>query len=240
MALERQAVAEIESAVATHGHDIAALIIEPIQGEGGDNHFRAEFLEKLRAARRRARVPAHLRRGADRLRHYRKVVVVRAFRRRAGHLRLRQEDADLRPRRRSAGRRGRLGVQDLVAHQLDLGRQPRRHGALPADHRGHRGGWPARQRHRGRGPPARRASASSSASSPARSPTAAAAASSSPSTCRTPTTRNRTLTALNDSDVLGLASGDRAIRMRPPLVLSRAEADLGLRRIERALATVLG
>ena len=24
-----------------HGHDIAALIIEPIQGEGGDNHFRA-------------------------------------------------------------------------------------------------------------------------------------------------------------------------------------------------------
>ena len=41
-------------------------------------------------------------------------------------------------------------------------------------------------------------------------------------------TRNRTLTALNDSDVLGLASGDRAIRMRPPLVLSRADADLGL------------
>jgi len=28
--------------------DIAALIIEPIQGEGGDNHFRAEFLHELR------------------------------------------------------------------------------------------------------------------------------------------------------------------------------------------------
>ena len=53
-------------------------------------------------------------------------------------------------------------------------------------------------------------------------------------------TRNRTLLALNDSDVLGLASGDHAIRMRPPLVLSRSEADEGLRRIERALATVLG
>ena len=53
-------------------------------------------------------------------------------------------------------------------------------------------------------------------------------------------TRNRTLTALNESDVLGLASGDHAIRMRPPLVLSRAEADEGLRRIERALATILG
>ena len=53
-------------------------------------------------------------------------------------------------------------------------------------------------------------------------------------------TRNRTLTALNESDVLGLASGDHAIRMRPPLVLSRAEADEGLRRVERALATILG
>ena len=52
-------------------------------------------------------------------------------------------------------------------------------------------------------------------------------------------TRNRTLTALNESDVLGLASGDHAIRMRPPLVLSRTEADEGLRRIERALATIL-
>ncbi|MBZ0089716.1 MAG: L-lysine 6-transaminase, partial [Thermoanaerobaculia bacterium] len=48
LALERQAVAEIEAAVARHGHDIAALIIEPIQGEGGDNHFRAEFLKELR------------------------------------------------------------------------------------------------------------------------------------------------------------------------------------------------
>src|SRR5206468_9938370 len=30
-------------------HDIAALIIEPIQGEGGDNHFRGEWLRTLRA-----------------------------------------------------------------------------------------------------------------------------------------------------------------------------------------------
>ncbi|HVM51340.1 MAG TPA: aminotransferase class III-fold pyridoxal phosphate-dependent enzyme, partial [Candidatus Acidoferrum sp.] len=28
--------------------DVAAIIIEPIQGEGGDNHFRAEFLQALR------------------------------------------------------------------------------------------------------------------------------------------------------------------------------------------------
>jgi L-lysine 6-transaminase len=47
-ALERQAVAEIERALHDNPHDIAALIIEPIQGEGGDNHFRGDFLRRLR------------------------------------------------------------------------------------------------------------------------------------------------------------------------------------------------
>lgn len=47
-AAERQAVAEIEAAVAKHGDDIACLIVEPIQAEGGDNHFRPEFLKELR------------------------------------------------------------------------------------------------------------------------------------------------------------------------------------------------
>jgi len=46
--LEKQAVAEIEKAVAQNPGDIAALIIEPIQGEGGDNHFRKEFFHELR------------------------------------------------------------------------------------------------------------------------------------------------------------------------------------------------
>ena len=34
--------------IAERGVDIAAIIIEPIQGEGGDNHFRGEWLQKLR------------------------------------------------------------------------------------------------------------------------------------------------------------------------------------------------
>ena len=46
--LERQAVEEIERAFADNPHDIAAIIIEPIQGEGGDNHFRSEFFHELR------------------------------------------------------------------------------------------------------------------------------------------------------------------------------------------------
>jgi L-lysine 6-transaminase len=45
---EKQAVDEIRNAVAQNPDDIAALIIEPIQGEGGDNHFRKEFFQELR------------------------------------------------------------------------------------------------------------------------------------------------------------------------------------------------
>ncbi len=45
---EAQAVAQIERAVRRFGHRVAGLIIEPIQGEGGDNHFRPEFLVQLR------------------------------------------------------------------------------------------------------------------------------------------------------------------------------------------------
>ncbi len=47
-AAERQALLEIEAALAANRDDIACLIIEPIQAEGGDNHFRPEFLQALR------------------------------------------------------------------------------------------------------------------------------------------------------------------------------------------------
>ena len=45
---ENQAMNQIQSALNDHPHDIAAIIIEPIQGEGGDNHFRDEFFTALR------------------------------------------------------------------------------------------------------------------------------------------------------------------------------------------------
>ena len=45
---ERLALAEIDKAIRDNPHDIAAIVIEPIQGEGGDNHFRGEFLRELR------------------------------------------------------------------------------------------------------------------------------------------------------------------------------------------------
>ena len=48
IAKESLAEKEIRDVLAQKSADIAAIIIEPIQGEGGDNHFRAEFLKLLR------------------------------------------------------------------------------------------------------------------------------------------------------------------------------------------------
>jgi L-lysine 6-transaminase len=45
---EAQSLDQIKHALVDNRHDIAGLIIEPIQGEGGDNHFRPEFLRALR------------------------------------------------------------------------------------------------------------------------------------------------------------------------------------------------
>jgi L-lysine 6-transaminase len=45
---EQLAEKQIREVLAQKGADIAAIIIEPIQGEGGDNHFRGEFLQTLR------------------------------------------------------------------------------------------------------------------------------------------------------------------------------------------------
>ena len=46
--LENNAINEIHTAIKNNPDDIALIIIEPVQGEGGDNFFRKEFFEKLR------------------------------------------------------------------------------------------------------------------------------------------------------------------------------------------------
>ena len=45
---EDQAIDEAKEYFRTRQNDIACVIVEPIQGEGGDNHFRPEFLGRLR------------------------------------------------------------------------------------------------------------------------------------------------------------------------------------------------
>lgn len=46
--LEQKAINEIKLAFENNKDDIAGIIIEPIQGEGGDNHFRPEFFKELK------------------------------------------------------------------------------------------------------------------------------------------------------------------------------------------------
>jgi L-lysine 6-transaminase len=46
--LESVAIKQIKQAIADNPDDICAIIIETIQGEGGDNHFRTEFFKSLR------------------------------------------------------------------------------------------------------------------------------------------------------------------------------------------------
>ncbi len=46
---EMLSIVQAKHAVLTHGDSIAACIVEPIQGEGGDNHFRPEYLMTLQA-----------------------------------------------------------------------------------------------------------------------------------------------------------------------------------------------
>ena len=48
-AAEQRALEQARAAFAAHPHDIACFIAEPIQGEGGDNHLRAEFLQAMQA-----------------------------------------------------------------------------------------------------------------------------------------------------------------------------------------------
>ena len=45
---EKKVIEEINTIISENTNDIAAIIIEPIQGEGGDNHFRDEFMVKIR------------------------------------------------------------------------------------------------------------------------------------------------------------------------------------------------
>ncbi len=48
-AAEDVALTQARAAFVAHPHDIACFVAEPIQGEGGDNHLRPEFLQAMQA-----------------------------------------------------------------------------------------------------------------------------------------------------------------------------------------------
>ncbi|MEJ2085267.1 MAG: aminotransferase class III-fold pyridoxal phosphate-dependent enzyme [Acidobacteriota bacterium] len=152
-AAEEKAIEEIKLALSENPHDIAGLIIEPIQGEGGDNHFRKEFLQRLR----------NLADEAEFLLIYDEIQT--GF--------------------------GTTGKWWCFEH----------FGVMISNCRG-RGMFLAFDLPDGE-------------------------------------TRARMLKAMMDADLLGLASGEHAIRFRPCLSLTIDEADEGLSRLESALAIAL-
>ena len=54
---EKKAIQEIKNAIVAHPDDVAAIIIEPIQGEGGDNHFRNDFFPFINFFNAQVNVP---------------------------------------------------------------------------------------------------------------------------------------------------------------------------------------
>lgn len=48
VAYETRVIGEMEAYLQNNAVDVACILVEPIQGEGGDNHFRREFLGELR------------------------------------------------------------------------------------------------------------------------------------------------------------------------------------------------
>ena len=46
--LEQRSINQIKDSLIKNPDDIAAIILEPIQGEGGDNHFRLEYLRSIK------------------------------------------------------------------------------------------------------------------------------------------------------------------------------------------------
>ena len=147
IAVEQQAIAQIQAAVRANPDEIAALIIEPIQGEGGDNHFRPEFLQELRRLADENDFLLIVDEVQTGMGATGTMWASEQMGDQTGHHRVRQEGANVRHHRRAAHRRGagqRLcGVQP---HQLDLGRQPGGHGARPALPGDHRRRWARRKR----------------------------------------------------------------------------------------------
>ena len=125
-AAERAALDAARAAFEANPHDIACFIAEPIQGEGGDNHFRPEFLQAMQALCREFDALFVMDEVQTGVGHDRHRLGVPAARPRAGRRRVRQEGAGVRRHGRRPRRRGaRQRVRGVVADQLDLGRQPR-------------------------------------------------------------------------------------------------------------------
>jgi len=238
-AAERQAVAEIEQAVHDNPHDIAGLIIEPIQGEGGDNHFRPEFLRKLRELADEHEfllIFDEVQTGFATTGSwwaFEQLGVepdIFAFAKKAQACgiaagpRIDDVDSVFKISSRINSTWGG-NLADMVRSQRIIeiieSDDLLRNAATVGEHL--LGGLRRlEQTFAGRVTNARGRGLFVAVDLPDGA------------------TRDKVLAALIESDVLGLAAGERSLRMRPPLVISADEADEGLRRVEKAMHSILG
>lgn len=231
---ERQAVAAIEQAVRDNPDDIAGLIIETIQGEGGDNHFRAEFLRELRRLADEHEfllIFDEVQSGFATtgawwaFEHYGVEPDVFSFGKKtqvcgiAAGPRVDEVDSVFKVSSRiNSTWGGNLAdmvrctrIIEIIEEDGLLGNAARVGAQLLEGLRRFEGLFPGKVTNaRGRG---------------------MFLAFDLPDT----ETRNKTMKVLNDNDVLGLASGTHAIRFRPPVSLTAEQATEGLRRLEKAL-----
>lgn len=237
-AAERQAIAEIKQALTDHPDDIAALIIEPIQGEGGDNHFRGEFLQQLRDLADECEfllIFDEIQTGFGATgkwwcsEHFDVVPDLFAFGKKSqvcgicASARLDEVDSVFKVSSRINSTWGAnladmvraqryveiIEEENLLANAATVGRH-----LLEGLHR-------LEEEFPGKVSNARGRGMFLAFDLPDRD------------------TRKQVLAALLSTDMLALPSGETAIRFRPSLVLTREEADEGLSRLERALAIVL-
>jgi L-lysine 6-transaminase len=239
VAAEKQSVAEIERAVRDNPDDIAALIIEPIQGEGGDNHFRREFLAELRRLADEHEfllIFDEVQTGFGTtgkwwaFEHFGVTPDIISFGKKtqvcgiAASRRLDEVDSVFKISSRINSTWGGnlvdmvrcTRIVEIVEEDNLLDSVTRVGERLLENLRGLERAFPGKVTNaRGRG---------------------MFVAFDLPDG----DTRKAALAALNEANVLGLASGHRAIRFRPALILSADEADEGVRRVEKALRGLLG
>ena len=144
---EKKSEAEITEFVRQKGVDIAAIIIEPIQGEGGDNHFRGEWLQTLRRICDENEMLLIFDEVQCGMGATGKNWCCEHFGVMPDLMCVRQKSAGLRRDGRPAPRRSeRQLLPSAEPDQLDLGRQLHRHGALDSFSPHHRRGKPGRER----------------------------------------------------------------------------------------------
>ena len=238
-AAERQTIAEIERALRDNPDQIAALIVEPIQGEGGDNHFRREFLRELRRLADENEfllIFDEVQTGFATtgkwwaFEHFGVLPDIFSFGKKtqvcgiAASRRLDEVDSVFKISSRINSTWGGNLVDmvrctriiEIIEEDNLLANVERVGERLLEGLRGLERTFPGQVTNaRGRG---------------------MFVAFDLPDA----ETRKAALQALNDSNVLGLASGARAIRFRPALTLTAEDADEGVRRVEKALRGLLG